>query len=39
MKPLSLLVKKLEGKEESSRNSLITNVLPAYDYIKKHMIR
>jgi hypothetical protein len=39
MKPLSLLVKRLENKEKSSRNSFITNVLPAYDYIKEYIIR
>jgi hypothetical protein len=39
MKPLSLLVKRLESKKESSRNGFIANVLPAYDYIEEHMIR
>jgi hypothetical protein len=39
MKPFSLLVKRLEGKKESGRNSFIANILPAYDYIKEHMIR
>jgi hypothetical protein len=39
MKPLSLLVKRLESKKKSSRNSFITNILPVYDYIEEYMIR
>ena len=39
MKPLSLLVKRLEGKEESGRNGFIADVLPAYDYMEEHMTR
>ena len=37
MKPLFLLVKDLEGKPESGANGFITDVLPAYDFIKDHI--
>jgi vesicle coat complex subunit len=37
MKPLFLLIKDLEGKLESSANSFITNVLPAFDFMADHI--
>jgi hypothetical protein len=37
MKPLFLLVKRLEGKPDSSANAYIANVLPAFDFMEDHI--
>jgi hypothetical protein len=39
MKPLYLLVKQLEGKQECGSKGFITDVLPAFDFIEDHLAK